>query len=77
MIGEKLKSDIYIYSGATFVKVKLMKRRNVERTRGGRESAKKAEKKVSMDTHLHRIFIQDIDHFSPKRTVINVSPVNM
>jgi hypothetical protein len=43
MIGERLKSDIYIYSGATFVKVKLMKRRNVERTRGGRESAKKAE----------------------------------
>ena len=24
---------------------------------------------------INRIFIQDINHFSPKRTVINVSPV--
>ena len=27
--------------------------------------------------YTNRIFIQDINHFSPKRTVINVSPVNM
>ena len=24
---------------------------------------------------INRIFIQDVNHFSPKRTVINVSPV--
>ncbi len=26
---------------------------------------------------INRIFIQDINHFSPNRTVINVSPVNV
>jgi hypothetical protein len=40
-------------SGATFVRVKRMKRRNVERTPDVENQRRKQKKKVSRDTHLH------------------------
>jgi hypothetical protein len=72
MIGERLKSDIYIYSGATFVKVKLMKRRNVERTPGGRESAKKAEEQEK-DFNGHSFTSNIYTGYSQTISCINIS----